>query len=193
LNSSGEGSSVDQRVHKARKLGFGFGSPGQKRHKKVGLAPGFNPEVEENPMIRPKKKKLVPLDPIKSDEQVRKEKEDEARSIVSLIPTEKEELFAYNMNWSIIDEAAIGVSKIKPWITKKIVEYLGEEEPTLIQFILDKIAEHIAPAEILKQLQFVLEDEAEVFIFKLWRMLIFEMLRAQKEKERVQQTSEQVQ
>lgn len=97
---------------------------------------------------------------------------------------------------------------MKPWITKKIIEYLGEEEITLIEFILAKMSQHMAPQEILDQLAFVLEDEAEMFVIKLWRyfyfvlhgpasspiawlmptlrnrMLIFEMIRAQKAKER---------
>lgn len=58
---------------------------------------------------------------------------------------------------------------MKPWVTKKIVEYLGEEEPTLIDFVVNKMGDHMAPQEILGQLTFVLEDEAEVFVIKLWR------------------------
>lgn len=58
---------------------------------------------------------------------------------------------------------------MKPWVTKKIVEYLGEEEATLIEFVLAKMSNHMAPQEILDQLAFVLEDEAEVFVIKLWR------------------------
>ena len=29
--------------------------------------------------------------------------------------------------------------RIKPWITKKIVEYIGENEPTLVEFISSKV------------------------------------------------------
>lgn len=62
---------------------------------------------------------------------------------------------------------------MKPWITKKIIEYLGEEEPTLIDFVVTKMGERMIPQEILAQLQFVLEDEAEVFVIKLWRCVAF--------------------
>jgi len=62
---------------------------------------------------------------------------------------------------------------------KKIVEYLGGEEKTLIDFILTKIAGHKLPSEIFTQLSQVLDEEAEPFVIKLWRALIFEMLSLQ--------------
>lgn len=65
---------------------------------------------------------------------------------------------------------------MKPWVTKKIVEYLGEEEPTLIDFVVSKMAGRMSPEEILSQLAFVLEDEAEVFVIKLWRFVTFQFL-----------------
>ncbi len=64
---------------------------------------------------------------------------------------------------------------MKPWVTKKIVDYLGEEENTLIDFIMGKIAAHTVPSEILQQLTLVLDEEAEIFVVKMWRMLVYEM------------------
>ena len=29
--------------------------------------------------------------------------------------------------------------RIQPWISKKILEYIGEEEPTLVEFICSKV------------------------------------------------------
>ena len=29
--------------------------------------------------------------------------------------------------------------RVSPWIKKKIVEYIGEEEPTLVDFICNKV------------------------------------------------------
>jgi RNA-binding protein 25 len=69
--------------------------------------------------------------------------------------------------------------KMRPWVIKKIMEYLGEEEKTLVDFILSKIAGHKPPTEILDQLSLVLDEEAEGFVIKLWRALIFEMLSLQ--------------
>jgi len=61
------------------------------------------------------------------------------------------------------------------------VEYLGEEEKTLTNFITSKMASRVYPSEILGQLQLVLDEEAEIFVVKMWRMLIFELLTAKAE------------
>ena len=68
---------------------------------------------------------------------------------------------------------------MRSWVTKKIIEYLGEEEKTLIDFILSKITSHTPPHEVLEQIGLVLDDEANTFVLKMWRMLVFEMLTVQ--------------
>lgn len=65
-----------------------------------------------------------------------------------------------------------------PWVKKKIVEYLGEEEATMVEFVLKKLAQHAPAREILAELQLVLDDDAEVFVKLLWRKLAFEAVRA---------------
>lgn len=64
--------------------------------------------------------------------------------------------------------------RIKPWINKKIVEYIGEEEPSLNEFICTKIMSNAKPQTILSDISMVLDDEAEVFVVKLWRLMIYE-------------------
>jgi RNA-binding protein 25 len=29
--------------------------------------------------------------------------------------------------------------RVRPWINKKIIEYIGEEEPTLVEFVCSKV------------------------------------------------------
>lgn len=93
-------SSIDQRISQAKRLGFGFAADTKKLPR---ITPGFVPDEEPNPLLMPKKKKLVPLDPIKSEDQLKKEREEEAKAIVKLIPTGKTELFVYPMDWDTID------------------------------------------------------------------------------------------
>ena len=42
--------------------------------------------------------------------------------------------------------------RIKPWVIKKIVEYIGEEEPALTEFICQKVAARSSPQSILNDL-----------------------------------------
>jgi len=133
--------------------------PNSKRKAIPTIAPGFSP-VEEAEQPVTKKRRLPP-------------KIEEVRSVIEQIPTEKAELFAYEIDWDVIDQNKIVQTKMRPWVTKKIVEYLGEEEGTLIEYICKKISEHKKPQEILEQLSLVLDEEASVFVVKMWRMLIF--------------------
>ena len=86
--------------------------------------------------------------------------------------------------------------RIKPWVNKKIVEYIGEPEPTLVEFICSKVLIGSQPQSIIDDVQMVtgnivgfvwhvgwrfvwicqvLDEEAEVFVVKMWRLLIYEL------------------
>ncbi len=56
-------------------------------------------------------------------------------------------------------------------------EYLGEEETTLVEFIVSNIQKHVSANTMLEQLEAILDEEADMFVLKLWRMLIFEVRR----------------
>lgn len=64
---------------------------------------------------------------------------------------------------------------MRPWISKKITEFLGEEETTLVDFIVERFREHVKAEKMLDVLQRILDEEAEMFVLKMWRMLIFEI------------------
>ena len=56
-----------------------------------------------------------------------------------------------------------------------MAEYLGEAEASLTDFILSKLRQgsQCQPKELLSELEAVLDTDAESFMLKLWRMLIF--------------------
>lgn len=43
--------------------------------------------------------------------------------------------------------------RIRPWINKKIIEYIGEPEPTLVDFICSKVMAGSSPQGILDDVQ----------------------------------------
>lgn len=65
--------------------------------------------------------------------------------------------------------------RIRPWINKKITEYIGEEEQALLDFICTKLQAHSSATSILDDVAMVLDEEAEVFVVKMWRLLIYEI------------------
>lgn len=74
--------------------------------------------------------------------------------MIEKIPTEKDALFAYHLDWSAIDNGLME-KKIRPWINKKIIEYIGEPEPTLVDFICSKVLAGSQPQVILEDVQMV--------------------------------------
>lgn len=162
----------------------------------MGVKEAFNTDDDEDSSLGSgKKRKLIPLDygdekkkakdDKKDEKEKEKEKKDEAnkiaeekrkhiKSLIEKIPTEKQALFDYSLDWSAVDNTLME-KRIRPWINKKIIEYIGEPEPTLVDFICSKVLAGSAPQGILDDVQMVLDEEAEVFVVKMWRLLIYEI------------------
>ncbi|VDK89679.1 unnamed protein product [Dibothriocephalus latus] len=100
------------------------------------------------------------------------EKKAVIKRIIEQIPTAKEDLFAYPIDWAIVDSEFVN-TRIRPWVDKKIVAYIGESEATLSNFICEQVLEHNPPTKILTEIAMVLDEEAEVFVVKMWRLLIY--------------------
>lgn len=93
----------------------------------------------------------------KSNDEILRNQEEKRRhikSIIDKIPTEKNDLFNYNLDWNEIDSTLMD-KKIRPWINKKIIEYIGEPEPTLVDFICSKVMAGSSPQGILDDVQMV--------------------------------------
>ncbi|KAF8778396.1 RNA-binding protein 25 like protein [Argiope bruennichi] len=148
--------------------------------RKVTVDDVFNVNDEETETK--KKRKLIPIDDNHEDskspnsilQMTIEEKRKHIKNLIEKIPTEKNELFAYNLDWTVVDKILME-KRIRPWINKKIVEYIGEEEPTLVEFICSKIMAGSAAQSILDDVSMVLDEEAEVFVVKMWRLLIYEI------------------
>lgn len=143
--------------------------------KRMDVRDVFNNDDEELP--RPKKRKLVPLDYTDKKEEESKaveEKKKNIRQLIERIPTVKDDLFSFELDWSVVDNHLME-KRIRPWINKKIIEYIGEPEPTLVDFICSKVLVGSSPQAILDDVQMVLDEEAEVFVVKMWRLLVYEV------------------
>lgn len=82
------------------------------------------------------------------------EKRKHIKSLIDKIPTQKEQLFQYKLDTAQID-GVLMEKKIRPWINKKIIEYIGEPEPTLVDFICSKVLAGSQPQGILDDVQMV--------------------------------------
>lgn len=89
------------------------------------------------------------------------------------IPDDKESLFSWAVKWNALAEDIIEDS-LKPFITSIIVEYLGVQEDDLIDFVIEHIRNHKPPEELVAELEMALDEDAEVFTKKVWRLLVTE-------------------
>ncbi|KRZ68992.1 JNK1/MAPK8-associated membrane protein, partial [Trichinella papuae] len=145
----------------------------------------FNEPDEEFSVVKTSSRKLVPLEYTEEEKRVlempnmhtqmsAEERKKYVKSLIDKIPSSKEELFKYEIHWEYVDQLLID-RRIKPWISKKIIEYIGEEEASLVDFISEKVLDRSTPQGLLDDISMVLDEEAGVFVAKLWRLLIYEI------------------
>nr|XP_027199429.1 RNA-binding protein 25-like [Dermatophagoides pteronyssinus] len=109
-----------------------------------------------------------------SSQMTQEEKKIQIKNLIDKIPTSKSELFSYVLDWDLLDNNLME-RRIRPWISKKIRDYIGEEETTFLDFICQKLLAKAEAQSLLDDVAMVLDDEAQVFVVKLWRLLIYEI------------------
>jgi hypothetical protein len=63
---------------------------------------------------------------------------------------------------------------LKTYVTTRIVDYLGEEESTLIEFIMKELGKDggCTTASMLEEMKVVLDEDAEDFVLGLYRKMV---------------------
>lgn len=64
--------------------------------------------------------------------------------------------------------------RIRPWINKKIIEYIGEPEPTLVDFICSKVMAGSSPQGILDDVQMV--NNFYFIIYYLYNIFVIDFI-----------------
>ncbi|KAJ3034003.1 hypothetical protein HDV00_005580 [Rhizophlyctis rosea] len=95
------------------------------------------------------------------------------QQLISTIPADRAGLFQWAVKWEYLDEALLN-GNIKDFVSRKVAEYFGEEEPMLIKVVLDHLKKKGTGEEVLKEMQSALDEDAEVFTLKVWRRVVFE-------------------
>jgi Fe-S cluster assembly iron-binding protein IscA len=101
------------------------------------------------------KRTLIPIkfDPSASVAQLSEEDRDQAvRQLAAEIPTDKDGLWKWDVKWEFVDEAVI-IEKLRPFVEKKIVEYLGVQEQLLVEVVEDHIRGRKRPGELVELLE----------------------------------------
>ncbi|KAK1845053.1 RNA-binding protein rbm25 [Colletotrichum chrysophilum] len=121
------------------------------------------------------KRQLIPIqfEPTTAADKMTEEEISKAvRALAQEIPSEKEGLWNWAVQWEYLDDAIIR-EKLRPFVEKKIVEYLGVQEELLVEVVEEHLRKHAKPSDLVEELVPALDDEAEDMVKKLWRMVIF--------------------
>ncbi|OTA95496.1 hypothetical protein M434DRAFT_393723 [Hypoxylon sp. CO27-5] len=120
------------------------------------------------------RRQLIPIqfEPATAAAMSEEERDQAVRSLAQEIPNEKEGLWEWDVKWDYLDESVIR-EKLRPFVEKKLVEYLGVQEQLLIEVVEEHLRKHAKPGELVEELAEALDDEAEALVKKLWRMVIF--------------------
>ncbi|MCJ1313114.1 hypothetical protein MMC25_006791 [Agyrium rufum] len=121
------------------------------------------------------KRTLIPITFEPGQEAAGLSEEERAQAVQHLakeIPTDKDGLWGWDVKWDFVDEGVV-TEKLRPFVEKKIVEYLGVQEQMLVEVVEEHVRRRGKPDDLVGDLEGALDDEAEVLVRKLWRMIIF--------------------
>ena len=62
---------------------------------------------------------------------------------------------------------------MRPFVEKKVVEFLGVQEDLLVDAVMDNLREMKDAQALVGELEDALEAEAEVLVKKVWRLVVF--------------------
>ena len=80
------------------------------------------------------------------------ERKQAARQLAADIPSDKEGLWKWPVKWEFVDETILG-EQLKPFVEKKIMEYLGVQEQMLVDVVEDQIRKRGSPDAMVEQLE----------------------------------------
>ncbi|KAF9949379.1 hypothetical protein BGZ65_007368 [Modicella reniformis] len=106
----------------------------------------------------------------------KEKREQEIKALIQSIPSEAQGLWSWPIQWQYVaeDNEVILKEKIQPFASKKVVELLGEEDEELTSFVMEHVRQKKPPQELADDLRKALDDDADILVMKIWRMLIFE-------------------
>lgn len=101
------------------------------------------------------KRQLIPIqmEPISSSAGMTEEELSQAvRALAQEIPSEKEGLWNWAVKWDYMDDSIVR-EKLRPFVEKKVVDYLGVQEEMLVEAVEEHLRKHGTAAALVEELE----------------------------------------
>lgn len=101
------------------------------------------------------KRQLIPIqfEPTSATASMSEEEISQAvRALAQEIPSEKEGLWNWQVKWDYMDEGVVR-DKLRPFVEKKIVEYLGVQEEMLVEAVEEHLRGHGTASALVEELE----------------------------------------
>lgn len=113
---------------------------------------GLLDDEDAEPMVR---RQLVPIqmDPVSGPGAMSEEEISQAiRALAQEIPSDKDGLWGWDVKWDYMDEAIVR-ERLRPFVEKKIVEYLGVQEEMLVETVEEHLRKHGTAGGLVDELE----------------------------------------
>lgn len=101
------------------------------------------------------KRQLIPIkfEPTSGTDRMTDEEISQAvRSLAQEIPSDKDGLWKWQVKWDFMDDGVVR-DKLRPFVEKKIVEYLGVQEEMLVETVEEHLRNHGTAAALAEELE----------------------------------------
>ncbi|KAL5117127.1 hypothetical protein ACEQ8H_004952 [Pleosporales sp. CAS-2024a] len=131
-------------------------------------------DEEPSDAANSKKRTLIPIN---YDAAIRanlteEEVADAQRQLARDIPNDKTGLWEWNVAWAHLPEKNID-KDIREWTANKALELTGLQDEDLVEAVVGHLRNRGSPQALMEDMEPVLDEDAESFVKKLWRMVIY--------------------
>ncbi|RKP01095.1 hypothetical protein CXG81DRAFT_26197 [Caulochytrium protostelioides] len=103
----------------------------------------------------------------------REERAAATQALVARIPSDREGLFAWPLRWNLLDAGVL--ARAEAFIGAKVAEFLGEPDADLVAFVMRLVEARMPGDAVLAELQDAFGPDADVFVKRFWRFIIYEL------------------
>jgi len=89
----------------------------------------------------------------------------------------RDALWSVDLNVPFLRNEKTLEDKLRPWLEKRIDILMGGPQSDLVEYILRRVNAAASPESLINDLLRYLDDNADLLVERMWRMLVFELMR----------------